>query len=69
MEQQLSASYKLVYVRRHGPVVEHYGIKSGISRIWLEIQGQKLETRNLSFMQYATIIEVVIFVKEGVQEY
>ena len=68
MEQQLSASYKLVYVRRHGPVVEHYGIKSGISRIWLENQGQTLRTRNCFFMQYATLVELVILGKEGVQE-
>ena len=57
VEECSSVSYKLVHFRRHGPVAEHYGLGSGISRIWLENQGQAL------LKQYVLLIESVIFVQ------
>ena len=54
-----NVSDKLVYARR--PVVEHYGLRSGISRIWLENQGHTLPKRNDFYKQCAILVEPVIF--------
>ena len=60
--EECSVSYKLVYFRRHGPMAEHYGLKSGISRIWLKNQGQALPKRNGFFKQYAVLIKHEFFI-------